>query len=103
MAKKVKDLVNLLHLIPVLVILFEYTAVSSALAFARFSVEANPPVIGLLGGLVKIGENLPYDAIPNTVVTLHLLGLLLSVVYLIYFVIFSSSSSKNCAIPPQEG
>lgn len=107
MPKKVNSLGNLLHLIPLVVILFEYVAVSSALAYARYHVEAENSVISLLGGLIKVGGNLPFDAVPNTVVTLHLLGLLLSVLYLIYYVIFGPSSGETQqpidSIPPQEG
>jgi len=92
----------LVHLIPVTVILFEYTAVSSALAYARYNVEYDQPVVGLLGGILRVGDNLPYDAVPNTVATLHMLGLLLAVVYLVYFIIFGLPGDKKQPVPPQE-
>ncbi|MCL4440796.1 MAG: hypothetical protein M1609_09485 [Firmicutes bacterium] len=95
---------NLLHVIPFLVALFEYVAVSSALAFARFAVEVEPQPVSLLGGIINAGGNLPYDAVPNVVVTLHLLALLLSIVYFAYFVFFGPPSEKDCQpVPPQEG
>lgn len=103
MPKRVKLLGNLMHVIPPLVILFEYVAVSSALAYARLNVESDG-VVSLLGGLIKVGGNLPFDAVPNTVVTLHLLGLLLAVVYFTYFVIFfpTSVDDGNITTPQAE-
>jgi len=95
---------KVLHLIPALVILFEYVAVSSAFAYARFAVEPAQPVVSLLGGIINVGGNMPYDAVPNVVVTLHLLGLFLGVFYFIYFVIFNPSPGEDGqSIPPQEG
>ncbi len=95
---------NLLYVIPLLVVLFEYVAVSSALAYARFAVEVEPPVVNLFGGLIKVGGIMPYDAVPNVVVTLHLLGLFLSIVYLVYFFIFSPfTQDSQPPVPPQEG
>ncbi len=102
--KKVKVLSRLLYLIPLLVILFEYLAVSLALVYARFAVEPEQPVVGLLGGIIRVGENLSYNAVPNTVVMLHLLALLLSVLYLIYFFIFSLPAGQDREpVPPPEG
>lgn len=99
-----KLLGSLVYLVPVVVVLFEYVAVSSALAYARYLVEYNQPVVSLLGGLVRVGDNLAYDAVPNAVVTLHLLGLLLSVIYLIYFFILPLSTKQDeTPVPPQEG
>ncbi len=101
--KKVRILINFVYIIPVLVILFEYVAVTSALAFARFAVEAEQPVISLLGGIIRVGGNLPYDAVPNTVVTLHLLGLFLIMIYFIHFVFFSPWDENRQPTPPSEG
>ena len=102
--EKVKSLSNVLHIIPALVLLFEYVVVSSALAYARFAVELDPQPVRLLGGIIEVGGNLPFDAVPNAVVTLHLLGLFLSVSYFVYFVVFSSIVPKEQqSIPPQEG
>ncbi len=78
----------LLVIIPAVVILFEYIAINMALAYARFAVELDRPVVELLGGILKIGGNLAYDAVPNAVVVLHLLALLLSLIYLVYFFLF---------------
>lgn len=75
----------LLYLFPVLVILFEYVALSSAVAYASYNMDYQLTPVELLGGLVTVGENLPYDAVPNTVATLHTLSLFLSLVFLVYF------------------
>lgn len=96
---------NLLHVIPLLVVLLEYTAVSSALAFAKFAADFEPESVRLLGGIVNVGGNLPYDAVPNAVITLHLLALLLSVIYFVYFVFFKPFPKVNLQeyVPPREG
>lgn len=99
------DILNsLLYIIPVLVGLLEYVAVSSAFAYARFAVEIEGETVSLLGGIIRVGGNLPYDAVPNMVVTLHLLALFLTVIYFVYFIVFSHSSDKRRqTVPPQEG
>lgn len=94
---------NLAYLIPVVVLLFEYTAVSAALAYAKFAVDFEQPTVSLLSGLVRIGGNLPYDAVPNAVFTLHLLALLLSVIFIVYFMFFISPGKRQEPAPPQEG
>jgi len=94
----------LLITVPLAVVLLEYVAVSSALAYARFIAEYDQPVISLLGGIVRIGRNLPYDAVPNAVIVLHLLALFLSVMYFAYFCLFNPKSDKNiAAVSPPEG
>jgi hypothetical protein len=96
---------NLLHAIPFLVVLLEYTAGSSALAFAKFAADFEPESVSLLGGLVNVGGNLPYDAVPNAVATLHMLALLLSTIYFVYFMFFAASpeTKQHEPVPPQEG
>lgn len=102
--KKVKKLNYLLYFIPVIVFLFEYIAISSAVAYARFIVEIDQPVISLLGGLIHIGRNLPYESIPDVVVSLHLTALVLSVVFFVYYMFFyQSSNERQHHLPPQEG
>lgn len=85
----------LLYLFPVLVVLFEYVAFSSALAYARYSMDYQLITVDLLGGLVTVGENLPYDAVPNAVATLHLLSLFLSLVFMVYFLFFGWGNRKR--------
>jgi len=93
----------LLFIIPAAVILIEYAAINMALAYARFAVEMDRPVVELLGGMLKIGGNLAYDAVPNAVVVLHLLALLLSVIYLVYFFVFClPRKEREISISPQE-
>ena len=93
----------LLFIIPAVVILFEYAAINMALAYARFAVEMDRPVVELFGGILKIGGNLAYDAVPNSVVVLHLMALLLSVIYLVYFFIFClPRKEREIHISPQE-
>jgi hypothetical protein len=91
-------------IMPVLVFFLEYVAISSALVYARFSMEMDQPTVDLLGGLIKIGQTVPYDAVPNLVVTLHILALLISVSYLVYYLFFYPFFKENKPdIPPQEG
>ncbi|WP_418790591.1 hypothetical protein [Phosphitispora sp. TUW77] len=93
----------LLFVIPVVVILFEYMAVNMALAYARFAMAIDRPVVELLFGILKIGDNLAYDAVPDTVLVLNLLALLLSLMYLAYFFLYilPRKQSEIC-ISPQE-
>lgn len=86
---------SFLHIIPILVILTEYAAVSSALAFAKFAADFQPEPVGLLGNLVNIGGSLPYGAVPHTVIILHLTALILSVIYFVYFMFFNDYSSAK--------
>lgn len=89
----------LLYLIPVLILVFEHTALSSALAYARYGLEYQPPSVDLLGGLIGIGDTIPYDAVPNFVVTLHLLGLFLGLVWLGYAIFFGWNRNRNQLYP----
>ncbi len=84
----------MLYLFPILIIIFEYVAVSSALAYASYSIDYQLISVELLGGFVTVGENLPYDAVPNTVATLHVLSLFLSVVFLGYFLFWGWNGHK---------
>lgn len=103
MLEKVDALENLLYFIPVVVIAFEYVAISAAFAYAKYVVEYQRPIISLLGGIIKIGGNLPFDAVPNTVVTLHLLGLFLSLVFVICVLVFGwASKIEPLPLPPQD-
>ena len=96
-------MIYMLFIIPVMVIMFEYTAISMALVYAKFAVELDRPVVKVLSGAVKVGESIPYDAVPNTVIVLHLLSLVLSVVYLVYFFMFRMSQGHaDPQVPPQE-
>jgi len=91
-------LIYMLFIIPVMVIMFEYTAISMALVYAKFAVELDRPVVKVLSGAVKVGESIPYD-----VIVLHLLSLVLSVVYLVYFFMFRMSQGHaDPQVPPQE-
>ncbi|PKM80625.1 MAG: hypothetical protein CVU89_12885 [Firmicutes bacterium HGW-Firmicutes-14] len=103
-----------LFIIPAAVILFEYTAVSAAFAYARFAVEVPLQTVSLLGGVLEVGGNLPYDAVPNAVVALHLTALVMSVFYFVYFVVYGTDSGDDSQTlareedniqlpPPQEG
>lgn len=99
-----KKLDSLLYIIPCVVLFLEYLAVSSALAYARFAVDVEQNIVELVGGIIKVGGNLPFDAVPNLVVTLHLVSLFLSILYLVYFFVFvKSSKDVETPIPPQEG
>lgn len=94
---------KLLYLIPLLVSLFEYVAIKSSLAFARSVIEYQPPVMNVLGSIIRIGDNIPYDAVPNMVVTLHLLGLFLSIVFFLYYTVFSVVPEKaETSLLPRE-
>jgi len=102
--EKVRLLSYLLAVVPVLVILMEYTAISAAIAYARFSVEYNRPVVDLLGGIIKVGDNLSYEAVPRFVTGIHLAALLLSVAYLVCFIVTALFRKDDTnIIPPQEG
>lgn len=76
-----------LYFIPLLVALFQYIALEAAITYARFLVDYVQPPIGLFGGVIGIRLSIPYDSIPNLVVTLHLLSLALSVMYVVYFML----------------
>lgn len=94
----------LFHVIPFLVALIEYTAVSSALAFAKFAADFEPETVWLLGGIVNVGGNLPYNAVPHAVIILHLIALMLSVTYIVYFMFLrvSFGSKIEQQVPPQQ-
>lgn len=86
----------MLYLFPLLVIFLEYYAFSSALAYARYYIDYHQLThVELLGGLVTVGGNLPYDAVPNAVMTIHVLSLLLSLVFLVYFLFFGWDRLKQ--------
>lgn len=89
----------LLHFIPVLILIFEHTAISSALTYARYGLEYLQPSVDLLGGVINIGETIPYDAVPNFVVTLHLLSLFLGLVWLVYVIFFGWNKQRNQLYP----
>lgn len=86
---------NLFHIMPFLVVLFEYTAISSSLAYAEHAADYVPPIVGLLGGIISVGGNLPYQSVPHMVMILHLLALTVSVIYLVYFMFFSPAKFEQ--------
>lgn len=94
---------NLFFAVPLVVLLFEYLALKSSVVFAESVLEYQPPVVNLLGGIIKLGENIPYDAIPNLVITLHLLALFFSVVFFAYFALFYDVPEKAVSVDYPQG
>ncbi len=68
-----------LHLIPVAIICAEYLSITSSLEMARSMGDYE--VVPLLGGLIRVGDNLAFQDVPALLRLTHIVCLLLALVY----------------------